>query len=98
MKILILKCWTYALEEEENFVVEVMLTSVSFVFCITVLFGLSLDLRSLALLALKVMVCQIFALGKMLSELTHPAEVLTNLCLETSINPSSNSPVLTRVW
>lgn len=47
MKILILKCWTYALEEDENFVVEVMLTSVSFVFCITVLFGLSLDLSSL---------------------------------------------------
>lgn len=49
MKILVLMCWTYALEEEENFVVEVMLTSVSFIICITVLFGLSLDLSSLAL-------------------------------------------------
>ena len=34
MKILVLKCWTYALEEEENFVVEVMSTSVSFIIII----------------------------------------------------------------
>lgn len=53
MKILVLKCWTYALEEEENFVVEVMLTLVSFIICITVLFGLSLDLSSLIALSLK---------------------------------------------
>ena len=34
MKILVLKCWIFALEEEENFVVEVMLTSVSFIICL----------------------------------------------------------------